>query len=57
MQTVPETLCEFFVRRGIPKRIPSDNGIEFAADAVRKLLMQRGHGSGWGKGALLGICQ
>ena len=35
---VLEVLAELFVYRGVPKRIHSDNGPEFAATAVRKWL-------------------
>jgi hypothetical protein len=41
-QTVLETLCELFVRRGIPEHIRSGNGSEFSADVVRELLADLG---------------
>jgi transposase InsO family protein len=56
-QTVLETLCELFVRRGIPAYIRSDNGSEFTADTVRRLLADLGvrtlfiePGSSWENG-------
>ena len=59
MQTVPETLCELFLRRGILEHIRRDNGSEFAVDAVRKLLADLGvktvfigPGSPWVSGRL-----
>jgi putative transposase len=41
-QTVLETLCELFSRRGIPEHICSDNGSEFTAHAVRGPLSDLG---------------
>ena len=32
---VIEALCELFIARGIPTHIRSDNGLEFAAEALR----------------------
>ena len=37
-QTVLDTLCGLFIRRGIPEHIRSDNGSEFTAQEVHKLL-------------------
>jgi putative transposase len=36
-QTVLDTLCRLFIRRGIPEHIRSDNGSESTAREVRKL--------------------
>ena len=41
-QTVLDTLYELFTRRGIPEHIRSDNGNEFTAQEVRKLLSALG---------------
>jgi transposase InsO family protein len=49
-QTVLDTLCRLFIRRGIPEHIRSDNGSESTAREVRKLSGALGVSSPWENG-------